>query len=184
MRQYRFLAASGDGPWKRWNNHVGELLRDSGVFHCPAKNDSTIGYGINYRYLMGPNSPEVLAHYPYPYLWYNVLPPETVHNPSGSVYVCDVGYVGNIADPIRAWREDPSAEPRGFVRFPQLNAPVGEMDYATAYPWWRNDPWYPLARHPAYHVNCAFFDGSVRGIVIEDLVTHNFNDPKCLYDNQ
>ncbi len=180
VKQFEVFAAAGDGGWLRWHNHIETLLRTADVFHCPAKNDFTTGYGINYRYYMGPNFLGMKA--PYPYLWYNVLPPETIQNPSGCVYVTDVGYVINIDDPIREWREDPAAEPRGFVRFPQLNAPIGEMDYATAYPWWRNDPWYPMARHPAHKVNCAFFDGSVRGIVTEDLVTHNFLDPKCIYD--
>jgi prepilin-type N-terminal cleavage/methylation domain-containing protein/prepilin-type processing-associated H-X9-DG protein len=180
VEQFRYFAAAGDGEWKRWHVHIGRILGTADAFHCPAKNDFTTGYGVNYRYYMGPNFLGMKT--PYPYLWYNVLPPETIQNPSRCVYVCDVGFVVNVDDPIRQWREDPAREPRGFVRFPQLNAPIGEMDYATAYPWWHNDPWYPMARHPAYKVNCAFFDGSVHGVVIEDLVTHNFLDPKCLYD--
>jgi prepilin-type N-terminal cleavage/methylation domain-containing protein/prepilin-type processing-associated H-X9-DG protein len=180
LKEFGYFAAAGDNEWKRWHVHVEKILSTDRVFHCPLKNDSTTGYGVNYRYYMGPNYAGM--EWPYPYLWYNVLSVNTVQSPSECVYVTDVGYVTNNDAPIREWTEDMNAEPRGFVRFPQLNAPIGVEDLENGYPYWINDPWYPMARHPAKKVNCAYFDGSVRGEVIEDLVTHNYLDPECIYD--
>ena len=92
VKEFALLPAAGDGSWRRWYNHVEErYLRDVEIFRCPGNKSVPYGYGLNYRFHMGPNYPGMAS--PLPYLWYNVLPIDIVRNPSGSILTCDTGYV-------------------------------------------------------------------------------------------
>ena len=178
-----YIAAAGDGDWKRWYNHLERFTREPDLVHCPADSRPDVSYGVNYRYEMGPNWAGMT--WPLPYLWYNSLTRDTIKQASGCVYLTDIWYVRNRLDPIRDWKEDLSMRQRGFVRFPQIDAPYGSDANSgdKYYPYYVNDPWCPAARHPGWKVNCNFFDGHVDNIVIDALVGYNFGDPDCLYDN-
>ncbi|MFW6161662.1 MAG: prepilin-type N-terminal cleavage/methylation domain-containing protein [Planctomycetota bacterium] len=181
VKDYDFLPAAGDGSWRRWYNHLEELyLHDVNVFACPANKAVAYGYGLNYRFYSGPNVP----NQPLVYLWYNALPLSLVQTPSSCILTCDTGWVepGTMDLPAEEWKERQTIVSRGFVRFPQCAAPLGDRDGEKYYPWWRTDPWRPFPRHPGPKANFVFFDGHVDALDVQPIVSVDFGDPQCLYD--
>jgi len=185
VKEFALLPAAGDGGWRRWYNHLEErYLRDKEVFKCPGNKSVPYGYGLNYRFHMGPNYQGMVG--PYPYLWYNVLPIDIVRNPSRVLITCDTGYVepATMNLPAKQWKERMRVVSRGFVRFPLVAAPLGTVDGTKSYPYWTSDPWRPFPRHPGPQANFLFFDGHVDALDVQKVVDYNFGDPECLYDNQ
>ena len=185
VKEFSLLPAAGDGAWRRWYDHIHErYLHQPEVFRCPANKTVPYGYGLNYRFHMGPNYEGMTS--PYPYLWYNVLPIDIVRSPSMSVLTCDTGYVQPdlIDEPVKHWKERNSVVSRGFVRFPLCAAPLGDTDGTKTYPYWKTDPWRPIPRHSPLNANTLFFDGHVDSIAVVELISYDFGHPKCLYDNE
>ncbi|MFC1806162.1 type II secretion system protein [Planctomycetota bacterium] len=183
VEEFELLPAAGDAGWRRWYNHVEErYLHDPEIFKCPSNKNVPYGYGLNYRFYMGPNY--VGMTWPYPYLWYNVLPITVVRKPSASIITCDTGYVepATMDLPATEWKERLQAVSRGFVRFPLVAAPLGTVDGDKSYPYWTSDPWRPVPRHPGPKGNFMFFDGHVDPLDVQKVVDFNFGDPECLYD--
>jgi len=185
VKEFELLPAAGDAQWRRWYNHIEErYLRGTEIFKCPANKNVPYGYGLNYRFYMGPNYVGMSS--PYPYLWYNVLPIDLVRAPSASILTCDTGWVEpstmNLA--AKDWKERLQVVSRGFVRFPQVAAPLGTVDGDKSYPYWTSDPWRPVPRHPGPKGNFLFFDGHIDPLDVQRVVDFNFLDTECIYDYQ
>ena len=181
VKDFDLLPAAGDGSWRRWYNHIEELyLTDVNIFACPGNKSVPYGYGLNYRFYQGPNIPGVSIQY----LWYNVLPIDLVRTPSAAILTCDTAYVepATMDLPVKEWKERSRVISRGFVRFPQCAAPLGDTDGDWTYPWWKTDPWRPMPRHPGPRGNFLFFDGHVDGHDVQKIIDFNYQDPECLYD--
>ncbi|MFW6164141.1 MAG: type II secretion system protein [Planctomycetota bacterium] len=175
-----FLPSAGPHPQFLYWYEEGQLGRSlvPGVYRCPTKAQTAIGYGINYRFPCGPTPPTLERGADALYQGSVLI--TRVENATGTVLFCDAGRVTNRNARPREWMET-SDSIDGRVEFPHLRAPLGD----AAYPDW-NDPASarPVPRHGAGRTNTLFFDGHADGIETRDLVDDNYGDPGCLYDNR
>jgi hypothetical protein len=149
---------------------------------------------------------------PVPILWYGQSAHNSViTTPENQIAVCDTGLVtnspdlkGKYADP-RDWVEHGAGHSAindtGYTRFPlspeytsyTKNMPV-PSSYKYLYETYDPDPngvrditlnyaWRPVPRHNG-KTACVFFDGGVRAIDIMDIVSYEWGDKRCLFDNR
>ncbi len=163
-------------PPKKWWQLLEPFSRELGIFRCPAKKRTQIGYSMNHRVFTPPRSK--LSHLN---LWVGPQQLTVCNNPSATILFLDVGWVTNIADAPREWNED-DRNP-GCARMP-IDMNHGAHDGKKEYVWWETSPTRPVPRHPADKTNCSFFDGHVDGIVTREIADDDYFDPGCLYDNQ
>jgi len=184
-----------------------EIARLCGIYTCPVKNQTIIGYGYHYNAPFGNSAcyPNRLCpnfrwpcgkgdalrdhpvfHYPGgaappPIPWYapNVSS-SAITTPSNQIVVCDTGWVTNDSDATRdpvEWKEHAKSNSTGYVRFPLHDTYTKTSHYRTKY------PWRPVPRHRDKTAS-VMFDASARAIPIRDIINHPWGDPKCLFDNR
>lgn len=163
-------------PGRKWWQLLGLIISDTGVFRCPAKKSTKIGYSYNHRVFTPPRS-----HLGHLNLWVGPQQLTVCNKPSATVQFCDVGWVTNIHAPAAQWNED-TRNP-GCARFP-IDMIHGAHDGKKLYKWWNTSPNRPVPRHPGDKTNCAFFDGHVEALLTADLCDDDYFDPDCLYDNR
>lgn len=176
MQYGNFLPPTGAPPrFPYWHKSLQPFVQDLEVFRCPAKKRSARGYGLSHQWSGGPDQTEGEG------TAMDDTPKEITlaENPSGTVIVCDTGYVTNPQAPPEQWMENGSSPT--YVRFPHDNH-LGEDD--GAYTYWVTSPWRPVPRHPPFNTNCLFLDAHVESIPTRDLVDDLAGEPGCLYDNQ
>lgn len=159
-------------PPKRWYELLERYSRESGIWQCPSKQRTKIGYSQNHRVFAAFRAGQEHRN-----LWVAPQPLDYVNNAAGSIIFCDVGWVTNIYDEPEKWIEDDRIP--GCCRLPQ------DFNHgAKQYVWWETSPTRPVPRHPGHKTNCVFFDGHVRSILTREIVDDDYGDPDCLYDNQ
>ena len=167
---------SGDPPYRfpYWYKNLTPFLKDAEVFRCPAKKRVSVGYALSHMWCgpdhiygegtaMNNRSKEL----------------EQVVNPSGTIIICDAGYVSNGDDPARDWTDEDSGSTSAHLYFPYDNKP-GEPG---KFPYYITSPRRPVPRHVGARTNCMFFDNHVDGIETADIVDDLWDEPGCLYDN-
>ncbi|MBC2593810.1 prepilin-type N-terminal cleavage/methylation domain-containing protein [Ruficoccus amylovorans] len=165
---------------KTWRVHLEPYLPDQtaegkGVFWCPsgAYNEPTnstkasgtrpASYGIN-NYI-GLHSVSVAQESAFI---------SDVKNPTGTIFVADIGLVANLGDDPSDWvdrGESVATTSYGYARFPED-------------PLWSSDPWNVFPRHGG-HVNVLFYDGHVGSLdVVTDIMDVTVGSRECMYDNE
>ena len=167
---------SGNPPhrYPRWYDNLDTFAKNPGLYLCPSKKRAKYGYGLNYMWSGVGSS-------------YGVGQPmsnrskeiDQVHNPSGTLIICDTGYVDNKDDPPADWMERNSACTAGYCRFPYDNEPGNPGQYTP----WVTSPWRPVPRHLGAKTDVLFFDCHIQGIETLDIVDDLWDDPECIYDN-
>ncbi len=162
-------------PPQKWWEFLEPYSRELGIFRCPAKKATKIGYSMNHRVFTPPRYN--LSHLN---LW--VGPQQITHckHPASTILFLDVGWVTNIAAEPNDWLED-SRNP-GCARMP-IDMNHGAHDGKKLYVWWDTSPTRPVPRHPGHITNCSFFDGHVEGIPAWEIANDDYFDPDCVYDN-
>ncbi|MFC1805981.1 type II secretion system protein [Planctomycetota bacterium] len=167
---------TGNPPYRfpRWYKALTPFLKDDGVFRCPSKKRVSVGYALSHMWCgpdhiygegtaMNNRSKEF----------------DLVQHPSGTIIICDAGYVSNGDDPPADWSDDDSGSTSAHLYFPYDNKP-GEPG---KFPYYRTSPRRPVPRHVGARTCCMFFDGHVDAILTADIVDDLWDDPNCLYDN-
>jgi len=180
-KQYQgFMAPLGSPtsspPYRfpRWYDNLTPFLQDVAIFQCPAKKRVTIGYALSHMW----SGPDHI--YGEGYAMNNRSKEfEQVTNPSGTIIICDTGYVSNPDDPPADWEDGDSGGVSAHIYFPYDNRP-GEPG---SFPYYRTDPRRCVPRHVGAKTNCMFFDNHVEGIETADIVDDIWDEPGCLYDN-
>jgi prepilin-type N-terminal cleavage/methylation domain-containing protein/prepilin-type processing-associated H-X9-DG protein len=147
--------------------HMGTDAHTRKIYHCPAKPQTTVGYGVNVRFADPDYSGDI-------HTWNKTLPITVVNNSSQTIAICDAGRVVNHTENPQKWRETDHSPPDGKVRFP----------YAEPDPYWdKPEIFRPVPRHRG-KCNCMMFDGNVQGHRPADLLAHKYGEAGCLFDNQ
>jgi len=148
----------------------------------------------------GPNQPA-----PIPILWYGQsVRFGVITNPSGQIAVCDTGLVINDNPfsgfrPATEWIEasegHSAVNDDGYVRFPLNETYTSHGSYKDNYykydpnynnlplPSGMNRSWRPVPRHNG-RTACLFFDGNVQPLNIMDIVSFDWGNRSCLFDNR
>ncbi len=159
------------GGYQGWYDSLAEHMSTDAqtrkIYHCPAKPQTTVGYGVNVRFADPDYSGDTHA-------WNQTLPITIVNNPSQTIAICDAGQVVNYTENPQKWRETDASPPDGKVRFP----------FADPDPYWGLATTFrPVPRHRGL-CNCLMFDASVSAHRPADLVACQYGDSGCLWDNQ
>ena len=121
-------------------------------------------------------------------LWYEqYIHASTITSASTQVAWVDTGQIssGTLSNTdARLWRENPTNNDYGYVRFPLMSGywpPTNAVLQYSA----PNYAWRPIGRHGG-RANCLFFDGGARSVPILDLCSPRiqWGDPECLFDNR
>jgi len=165
------------------------------------------GNGRTYPFPIFADGPSEPA--PIPILWYGQsVRFGVITNPSGQIAVCDTGLVINDNQfsgfrPATEWIEASqgisAVNYEGYVRFPlndiYTSYASGPTDYKKRYhniddaynnlelPSDLNYSWRPVPRHNG-RTACLFFDGNVQPINIMDIVSFDWGNRSCLFDNR
>ena len=168
----QFMPAIGAPPGYKWwydalAEHMGTDDRTRKIYHCPAKPQAKVGYGVNVRFA----DPTGSTHN-----WNKTLPITIVVNPSQTIAIADAGRVRNFPAETnpQKWKETDASPPDGKIRFP----------YTDDDSLWNNaSSFRPVPRHRG-KCNCMMFDGSTQSHRPADLLGHKYGEGGCLFDNQ
>lgn len=165
---------SGKPPHKfpYWHKNLGPFVNDTGLFRCAAKKRTTVGYGLNHIWC-GPD--EIYGEGTAMNNYSKQI--TDVQNPSGTLIITDAGRISNKDDPPKLWMEDSSNGISCY--FPYDNKPKKHGKYT----WWYKGVTAPAPRHVGFRTTVLFFDGHIEGIRTTDLISHLWDEPGCLYDN-
>ncbi|MFW6162651.1 MAG: type II secretion system protein [Planctomycetota bacterium] len=159
-----------------WCKNLDVFTRNIEVYRCPAKKAAKFGYGLNHMWC-GPSH----IYGGGTAMWDTSKEISGVRNPSGTIIVCDTGYIGNegVNVWVEDWVETSASNHNGCCRFPYDNVPGTRGKFR---PFW-TDPRRPVQRHRD-QTNCLFFDGHVENIATTDICDDLWDEPDCLYDNE
>jgi len=145
---------------------------------------------------------------PIPILWYGQSAHfSSITTPSTQIAICDTGLVTNDNqrvgyNPASDWIEHGAGEAAvnedGYTRYPinqvYTKGCAAKPQYKTMYEFCTPDPdgmahvtfnfaWHPVPRHNG-RTACLFFDGGVQAINVMDIVSHEWGDRACIFDNR
>lgn len=100
------------------------------------------------------------------------LPMSAVRNPSGMIFMCDIGLVRNPGSPVGEWEQRPGNGNLGYARFPSDPHFNG------------GDAWNIFPRHGKTEANVVFYDGHADSVdIVADILPHAPGEAACIYDN-
>ena len=156
--------------------HSYEHARKS--YTCPAKPQTEVGYGVDVRFA----DPYNMKH-----CWQKTLPRGVVRNPHGTIYIGDSGYPTNPAEPDpQKWEEDDTIGPV----YPQRKGDGSPVQYKLRFPYHKGYSLYfstdPSRSPPRHRDKCnnVMFDGSVNTYRPDFLLSFEYGQAGCLWDNQ
>ena len=119
-------------------------------------------------------------------LWYHQYAPYgALGSPSEQIAFCDTGKVindQNLNVAPEDWEEDLSSNTKGYVRFPLYQTYTNSTKYRGT----GSDAdkcWRPVPRH-GHKTVCGFFDGAAKAVPIVDIVSHEWWEGGCMFDNR
>ncbi len=147
-------------------------------YTCPSKAQTKVGYGVDVRFA----DPYAQRH-----CWQKTMPRSLVRNPNGTIYIGDTGYPTDPkeTDPQK-WEEDNAIGPV----YPQRNGDGSPVQYKLRFPYhpgyslyFSSDPARSCPRHGS-KTNNLMFDGSVSAYRPDFLLSFDYGQDGCLWDNK
>lgn len=155
--------AGGRFLW--WYDAISEETRQPKITVCPAKPQTTVGYGYNVRWA----DPVGNTH-----CWNQSFPISIAKNPSATIAFADAGNVAAWDGiPPEKWMETDSLPIEAKLRFP----------YRPNDSLWQATCSRPMARHHGM-ANFLMFDGGVQAHRVENILRYAYGTGGCLFDNK
>jgi len=159
------VSRASNGRFLWWYDALDLLSKNAKLYRCPAKPQTKVGYGYNVRWA----DPSGDIH-----CWNKTLPVNKIKVPSLTIGFADTGNVRNPTAPPEQWKEPDSVPNDAKLRFKYRD----------------DDPYWDLTTigraMPRHRGQCNFlmFDGAVQSHRVAPILSKEYGESGCLYDNR